>query len=712
MRFSKILTPLQLGGVALLCGAAALAQPGSPPQTYAPPAALPGAPAPAPLPVAPVLPLLPAQPVATPVAPPLATAAPSDSVILDMRDAFRRADKARLANLLPLARGHALEPWAAYWALKARLEEASPLEVQDFLTRYAGTYQEDRLRNDWLLLSGKRRDWASFSAEYPRYRMRDDREVRCYAVAADIAAGKPASKEAAAQVRRDWFAQRELDDGCLYAAGLLHQAGVLPYQELWKKARLALEANRASLARAAVALDAPDVAPEVAAIQQSPIRFLTSRAAVGTRKGQELVMLALIKLATQNADQAAQQLDSKWSVQLGAEERNWAWGVIGKWSALALSDQANGYFAKVTRDADLSDDLLAWKARAALRAGDWRSVQRAVDAMQDPAADDGAWIYWKARAQLALARSDADRAAPRTALERLAANPGSSGFYEKLAREELGQPLMSPPPPAPLTAEERDAARRHIGLNRALLAIALGLRGDGVREWNYWTNLHVPGGMGDRELLAAADFACARQVWDRCINASERTRSFMDFSQRFPTPHRDAVVRQSQAIGLDPAYVYGLIRQESRFVMDARSGVGASGLMQVMPATARWTARKIGLDGFVPSQINDRDTNILIGTNYLKLALDDFQGSMPMAAAAYNAGPGRPRNWRNGPVLEGAIWAENIPFNETRDYVKKVLSNTADYAGLFTGQPQSLKRRLGTVGPLAPGEPDMSRDLP
>ena len=694
MRFSIILTPLQVLGAVFLGAAAALAQPGgSAPAPYVAPAPLPDAPAP-------------------PAAPSPLAAAPSDSVILDMREAARRADKARLTSLLPLARGHALEPWAAYWALKARLEEASPLEVQDFLTRYAGTYQEDRLRNDWLLLSGKRRDWASFSAEYPRYRMRDDREVRCYAVAADIAAGKPASKEAAAQVRRDWFAQRELDDGCLYAAGLLHQAGVLPYQELWKKARLALEANRASLARAAVALDAPDVAPEVAAIQQSPIRFLTSRAAVGTRKGQELVMLALIKLATQNADQAAQQLDSKWSVQLGAEERNWAWGVIGKWSALALSDQANGYFAKVTRDADLSDDLLAWKARAALRAGDWRSVQRAVDAMQDPAADDGAWIYWKARAQLALARSDADRAAPRTALERLAANPGSSGFYEKLAREELGQPLMSPPPPAPLTAEERDAARRHIGLNRALLAIALGLRGDGVREWNYWTNLHVPGGMGDRELLAAADFACARQVWDRCINASERTKSFMDFSQRFPTPHRDAVVRQSQAIGLDPAYVYGLIRQESRFVMDARSGVGASGLMQIMPATARWTARKIGLDGFVPSQINDRDTNILIGTNYLKLALDDFQGSMPMAAAAYNAGPGRPRNWRNGPVLEGAIWAENIPFNETRDYVKKVLSNTADYAGLFTGQPQSLKRRLGTVGPLAPGEPDMSRDLP
>jgi soluble lytic murein transglycosylase len=107
---------------------------------------------------------------------------------------------------------------------------------------------------------------------------------------------------------------------------------------------------------------------------------------------------------------------------------------------------------------------------------------------------------------------------------------------------------------------------------------------------------------------------------------------------------------------------------------------GASGLMQVMPATARWTAKKIGLTGFTPDQINDRDTNITIGTAYLKLALDDFAGSMPLAAAAYNAGPGRPRNWRNGPVLDAAIWAENVPFAETRDYVKKVLANTTNYA--------------------------------
>ena len=687
MRFLTILTPMRLRALSL-SGALGLAMPALA-QLAAP---APGQP--------------PVQVQAAPVA------SVPDSVILDMREALRRNDRARLALLLPQARGHALEPWAAYWELRARLDDATLADVQDFIARYPGTYQEDRLRNDWLLLAGKRRDWAGFVAEYPRFRMRDDPQVRCYAAAADVATGKPATREMAQQVKRDWFGQREVDDGCLLAVGLVHQAGALPFSDLWMRARLATEVNRPALARAAVALDAPDVAADVASLLQNPARFLASRAAVGTRKGQELVVLALIKLATQNPDQAAQQLDSKWSVQLTAEERNWVWGVIGRWSALNLSDLAPAYFAKVTRDADLDHDHLAWKVRAALRQGDWRTVQRSVDAMSDPSADDGAWQYWKARAQMALARSDVDRSAARAGFEKLVANPGRLGFYEKLAREELGQLSTTPAGPVLLSAQEKEWARRHIGLNRALLAIALGLRSEGTREWNYWTNLHQPGGMNDRELYAAADFACQRQVWDRCINASERTKGFMDYAQRFPMPLREPVVGQARSIGLDPAYVYGLIRQESRFVMDARSGVGASGLMQVMPATARWTARKIGLQGFTVDQINEQQTNLLLGTSYLKLALDDFQGSMPLAAAAYNAGPGRPRNWRNGPTLEGAIWAENVPFNETRDYVKKVLSNAVDYSAMLTGQPQSIKARLGQVGPLAAGQPDLSTDLP
>ncbi|MBP7441230.1 MAG: lytic transglycosylase domain-containing protein, partial [Acidovorax sp.] len=586
-----------------------------------------------------------------------------DDTLLEMQQAFRKGDRKKLEQLLPAVRGHALEPWAAYWELKARLNEATSQEVQAFMQRYAGSYQEDRLRNDWLLLLGQRREWGQFADLHPHYRMSDDREVRCYALLiGQIKGTAPAS--AADDVRSNWYALRDADDGCTHAAGELYSYKKLSALDIWRKARLGAEANRSRVVRAAVEIVAPEVLTQLKEVLDAPSKYLLARNMAGSRVRQELVLLALIRLASGDPDSAAHQLDSKWSEYLSAEERNWAWGVIGKSAAQKLSGSAHGYFSNVTRNSHLNDDLLGWKVRAALRAGQWKAVGNVVDAMGAEARQDSTWVYWKARAMLATKPSEADRAEARQLLEGIA---GTRGFYEQLALEELGQRITVPPAPAPLTAEEKAAARANPGLNRGLYAILLGLRSEGVREWNYTTNLHTPGGMADRDLLAAADFACQREVWDRCINTSERTKTVTDMAQRFPMPFRAAVVERAQGIGLDPAYVYGLIRQESRFIMDARSHVGASGLMQVMPATARWTARKIGLTGFTADQITDRDTNITIGTAYLKLALDDFAGSMPMAAAAYNAGPGRPRSWRNGPVLDAAIWAENVPFAETRD---------------------------------------------
>ncbi|MES2243261.1 MAG: transglycosylase SLT domain-containing protein [Pseudomonadota bacterium] len=643
----------------------------------------------------------------------------ADDVLLEMNKAFKRGDKARLAQLLPQTQGHALEPWAAYWELRARLDEASAREVQDFLARYAGSYQEDRLRNDWLLLLGQRRDWGAFAAEYPNYRMGDDKDVRCYALLVDGLTNPAAAARDADQVRKNWYAQREASDGCTSAASRLVGNKSLTTHDVWIKARLAMEANRPRAARDAVEIIAPEALGLVTELNSSPAKFLATKVIAIRQVRKEIIVLALVKLATSDADGAARFVEDKWGLQLTAEERNWVWGAIGKQAASRLSSDALGYFAKVSKDTDLSDDMLGWKVRAALRAGStprWPLVLGAINAMSDDARKDPTWVYWKARALLSNAPA-AVASAPMPpqraeALALLQSIASVRGFYEQLALEELGQKITVPPRPAPLTPEEKEAARLNPGLNRAAYAIALGLRSEGVREWNYSTNLHQRGGMGERELLAAAQFACDRAIWDRCINTSEKTPTVMDFEQRFPTPFREAVLQRSRDINLDPAYVYGLIRQESRFIMDARSGVGASGLMQVMPATARETARYIGLTGFTAGQINDRDTNIVIGTAYLKRALDDFGGSMALAAAAYNAGPGRPRNWRNGPVLEAAIWAENVPFGETRDYVKKVLSNTTNYAALLTGQPQSLKARLGSVGPRDASAPPPDEKMP
>ena len=624
-----------------------------------------------------------------------------DSVIQDMQQAFRRGDSARLSALLPQARGHVLEPWAAYWEMKARLESATDEEVRAFEQRWAGSYQEDRLRNDWLLLVGKRRDFVTFTQHHPAFRMQDDRNVTCYALAIDQSAR---GANTANELRKEWWAkQAASDDACDLAAGLAYQAKVLQASDLWGKARLAIDANQPSAARAALELLDPSLGAQVALLNANAARYLA--VAAGGAHAAELNALAIIKMASNDADQAAAAMGTH-AAAMPPATRDWVWASIARRAALNLTDTASIYGKNVRSAAALPAELQEWLVRAALRAQDWPLVRSRIEQMPADLRQQPSWAYWLGRAQAA----GNDRHAAQATWRAIAKPQGD--FYEKLAHEELGQRIPAASPvPAP-TADVLRQAAQNPGLQRALYAIQMGLRSEGVREWNYAVNMHQPGGMSDRERHAAAALACQRQIWDRCINTSDRIKTFSDASQRFPMPYQQAVVAQSRNISLDPAYVYGLIRQESRFIIAARSGVGAQGLMQVMPATARWTARKIGMTGYSSDQLYDMDTNIALGTNYLKLALDDFQGSMPMAAAAYNAGPGRPRSWRNGPVLDGAIWAETIPCGETRNYVKAVLANTVDYSALLTGQAQSLKARLGTVGPLAVGTPDLSRDLP
>ncbi len=655
--------------------------------------------------------------------------------ILDAREAFRKRDRARLAALREAAMSerHPLAPWVAYWDASVRLSELQQSDLERFYAQFKDSYVEDRLRNDWLLELGHRRDWANFALDFPRFRMNDDREVTCYALITDHLAGRNVREDA----RKAWFAQRDADEGCAQMATMLIDVGVLKPSDAWRKARLAMDANKPRAVTQAVGLASKTSDKALQALLDAPARYLAHKASASDREreGAELTTLALVRLAAIDTEAAADALKSRWEHDLPDDLAAWAWAATAKQSAMRLSHDAPDQFQRAERlaglaanagvkrrgaskplpdamQADWPDDTLAWKARAALRAnqgaGRWQQVVQAVNAMSATEQRDATWVYWKARGLQALSVDSQDGDGLRAlSHEMLGSIAGQPHFYGKLASEQIGQPIRLPPPPAEPTPAERDAAARNPGLMRAMQMIAIGLRSEGVREWNFSVR-----GMSDRELLAAAQLACDNELWDRCINTSDRTRTEINMQQRFPTPFREQVLARTQEIGLDPAYVYGLIRQESRFIMDARSSVGASGLMQVMPATARWTAKKIGMP-FSPDQITDRDTNIKIGTGYLKLVLDDFAGSQPLAAAAYNAGPSRPRRWREGPPLEPAAWAENIPFAETRDYVKKVLSNTADYAALLRGETVSLKSRLGKViGPRDTTAPEVDKELP
>ena len=654
----------------------------------------------------------------------LALAAPvpsADDTVVMARESLRKKDKTQLAaaRVAVNAAGHPLAMWVEYWELSNRLPDAQQPELEAFYARWPGSYVEDRLRNDWLLELGRRRDWVNLRVEMPRFRMNDDREVSCYALIAQHEAGQDVKAAALAA----WYAQRDLDDGCALLASTLAAAGALGPAEIWHEVRLSVERNRPRAARAAAALISPAAEKAIAELWDKPERFL-SRLRVSSRNGPELGLLALMRLAATDPDAAANQLQGGWSRRLPPRLAATAWAHVGRQAALKPLPHADVYARQAWQVWDASakfegdnppwsEELLAWHVRAALRqpAGErqrWPLVQRAVAAMSPAEQRDATWVYWRARADLATAPSgtdgDAARNAARAALQGISGQPT---FYGHLAAEELGGRATLPAAPQPLSAAERAVPRQQPGFTRALQLIGLGLRHEGVREWNFTLR-----GLGDRELLAAAQLACDNAVWDRCINTSERARGEIDIAQRFPTPQRDQVLAQARAAGADPALVLGLIRQESRFIGDTRSGVGASGLMQLMPGTARWMARKLGLE-YRPSMINDPALNLQLGAAYLRRLVDDFDGSLPLATAAYNAGPGRPRRWREGAMMEPAAWAESIPFTETRDYVKKVITNAIYYSAVLGQGLPTLKSRLGQpIGPRDPTAPAADRELP
>ncbi len=656
------------------------------------------------------------------------TVVATDAPIVEARDAYRRRDSAKLnaVRTAMAAQSHPLTSWADYWELTARLGTATAEDVEAFYKRWQGRYVEDRLRNDWLLELGRRREWGALAKEFPRFRMNDDREVTCYAVLTKHLAAKPNQASVKAEALAAWAEQRDTDDGCQMMAATLLHAQVFTADDVWAKVRSAVEAARMRTARQAAALLVPSLDDTLNDINQNPLRYLNTKANHNSRQAQELAAITLARVASTDPDLAATSLRSRWQAVLSPTLSAWTWGHIGKQAAQKLLPNALEHFiaahqvmdsaaarkgaSKAERTVEpLSDDALAWGVRAALRSNDaarWTHLKRYVETMRSGNSDP-AWPYWLARSKIETATPGAQGDAARaSAQEALRAMSTELHFYGALAAESLNQSVAIPAAPTPLGSTELVAAKQNVGLQSALAMIAVGLREEGVREWNYSLR-----GMDDRQLLAAAQWACDTEVWDRCINTSDRTRNVADMKQRYPTPFRRELLAKAREVGLDAAYVYGLIRQESRFIMDARSSVGASGLMQIMPATARWTAGKLGLT-YKQEQITDPALNLTLGTQYLKLVLDDFGGSQAMAAAAYNAGPSRPRRWREGTAVDAAAWAESIPFNETRDYVKKVLTNAVVYTTLLGGQ-STLRGRLGaTIGPREPVAPSPNKDLP
>jgi len=275
---------------------------------------------------------------------------------------------------------------------------------------------------------------------------------------------------------------------------------------------------------------------------------------------------------------------------------------------------------------------------------------------------------------------------------------GEISFYGMLAAEALGQRQELASLPLGANAEALAAFGDNAGVRRAVKLAQLDMRPESQREW-----LYVVRGSPDDTLLLAAEYARREGLYDRAINTAERTSTRHDFGLRYLMPFREQFAAAAQENAVDMALLLGIARQESRFAADIVSSAGAVGLMQLMPPTAKWVAKQMNRPDYRPSQISDASLNTQFGAYYFKYWLEKLDRMPALAAAAYNAGPGRAQAWRAATPLEGAVWVETIPFNETRDYVKKVLANAMVYSRSLDQAYVPLKTRLGTVQPRGSG---------
>jgi len=616
-----------------------------------------------------------------------AGAQPTDADFIAARDAYRAGDSARLERVAPRLKGHLLEPYVAYWQFKLKLDDADPTAVRSFLDRYADLPLADRLRNDWLKSLGKRGAWALFAAEYPKHGT-EDVELACYAAQFRSQPGNEGDN-AAVDVRRYWFSGQEQPQSCQPLFAAMRAQGTLTSRDIWARFRLAHEAGNFRLAARIASELPPAERPSPrdieridrgarAALAKADFRF-------SSPAGRELALYALDRVATTDA-MAAHDAWVKWRARVPDTDRIYGNLLVAYSAARQLLPDANTWY-RDTDGAALTEPQHAWRARAALRAGAWADLARAIDAMPPGEAQEPAWRYWRARSLAVSGQNeDATRIFGGLATEH--------HFYGFLAAEALGASVMPlseplPPDPAALAAfGARDAVKRVVKLS------ALDLRPEAQREW-----VGVVRGLDDEGLLLAAAYAQRNRLYDRSINTADRTQRRHDFGLRYPTPYQTEIESAARQNGLDAALVYGLVRQESRFVSDIVSSAGAVGLMQLMPQTARWVARQTGRASLTTPGLDDAELNIELGARYLRYVLDKLDGLPVLGAAAYNAGPGRAQAWRASVPLEGAIYVETIPFNETRDYAKKVLANAMFYQAQLGLRYVALKDRLGVVAP-------------
>ncbi|MGD2083616.1 MAG: transglycosylase SLT domain-containing protein [Chromatiales bacterium] len=596
---------------------------------------------------------------------------------------------ADLATLRASLKDYPLYPYLEYEALKRSLRSAAPAEVRRFLETYADTPLAGRLRSAWLSRLARDGRWKSYVAFYEPT---DSVVPRCRWLQALIETGR--SGEAFAAVPEIWLHGRSRPKECDPALDAWRAAGRLTPELTWQRIELAFQAGEWRLARYLKRFLGPEDRrwAELWLDAHRDPDLLTRRpqAFSGDHPMRNAILEhGLERLADRDPEAALhawESIDARFDFDSLESTR------ITRYLTLALAREhhprALDYLERIE---PCSDDLRLHETRirTALGAGDWGATLSWIEALPPEARDEERWRYWRARALEMLGhRSEAADLYRSLARER--------SYYGFLAADRAGLEYRLDDIPVPVEPATLQTIAGRPGLRRARELRLLDRLGDARTEWQWAIR-----DMAAPELKAAAKLAQSWGWHDRAIFTLARTGYWDDLELRFPLEHRADIESLARTASLDPAWVYAVVRQESAFIRDARSGAGALGLMQLMPSTAGYVARKLGERPPGRFDLLDPQINIRLGSTYLKRVYDRLGGHPVLATAAYNAGPRRVESWLPAGRLDADVWIELIPFRETRRYVQRVLTYTAIYEHRLGRAPERLSERMRPVGSAA-----------
>lgn len=595
--------------------------------------------------------------------------------------ALERGDLEEFELLADFLKDYPLYPYLRYARLAPNLGSADPADVDRFLSEYGDTYLAGRLRRAWLEQLAKRGRWKTYTRFYvPDGSIRH----RCQYLRGLLLSEHP--EEALDQVEPLWLTGKSLPDACNPLLEAWKRAGRMTEELVWQRIALAMAAGETGLAGylgRSLPEDERTWVERWRDIYRHPRKVLSTDRFVEPHPYRTRILAqGIARLAPREPSLAAETWDRlSGEIDFPADQARKVNAAVGFALTKRGDERGFEYLDRIPAQND-NLDIQERRLLTALKKRDWDRIAHWTSAMPDGQHKADHWLYWQARAEEARGRIEMAR----DLYEAAAAQRSLWGF---LAAERVRRPYKLDDERTPTDPQRLDCMENSAVFARFKELLALGREVDVGREW-YWLTRD----MERQELMVAAVLA-QRFGWpDRAIFTLAKSGYWDDLGLRFPLMHQDIVRDQALDTGLDASWIYAVLRQESAFNPTAISSVGALGLMQLMPATAREVSRSLGLPRPTRNGLFEPRTNITLGSNYLARMKQRFGGNPILATAAYNAGPARVERWLPEQTTDADLWIATIPFDETRAYVRRVLAYRLIY-----------DRRLGI--PLKPLRNDM-----